>query len=406
MLSRYPRLRDYARRPEVQLNELTVTHANADQINRRREHWSCYLQGDPSGKQVPLSTRMIPLLISLILDGDRGLPAVLGSLYPAGYRTQVLGHSAMPAGAMDSHLNAPSAPTWAGDVRRMLDSPSTEPSRLASIAALLNALTLYGVTVSELASRSRHVQNWRLSYEVARAAYSIRQTGDLSIRPFKQMAVTSGAPLVTRLNALTRTVAHYCRRDRDYVECAQWLAMADELATNANMNEYEPALAVSRLNRAGALYEWRRKNMLGISQRMETANTIARQLIASSVIDSAEHLLACQDERLVLEATLKAYIGSDGTAAIDATAAASRILELDPFDPYTLLIAGDAWWVQGDEKAAIGCFEIANTLGTLPGALATQRLGTVYSILGMEERSRLWLERAVELDREVATSVQ
>ena len=400
-------LTDYPRSAQVPLNLVQPSAGNAGQLRLRRERWSAYLTLC-SHPEAPLTTRYAPLLAELVLaDGGGRLPAVPGSLYPVGFRRQVLDHTARPADAAWSDLRAPeeAAGSPLPRLRAVLAAPEqASPQRLVCLAQLLNVLTLYPVTVRALAPAAGRIGDPELLYEVARAAYSLQVDSELAVRPFQLLARHPDAASPVRLSAITRLVAHYCRRDKDLDRCAEWADLArGAVAELGQHDDFAVRLAISRLHRGLALYAWRRRDAAEMTAMMGATHGIAVRLVASAD-DPARYLAAAQDERLGLEAALKAFVGSRGRATVlDPAAAAERIVALDPGDPYSRLIAGDAFWLLGQDERALECFQAAAAMGTLPGTLAAHRAGVVLRALGRPEQGADWSARAAELDAQAGT---
>jgi tetratricopeptide (TPR) repeat protein len=393
-------LTDYPRSADAALGTVEVSDANRREVERRRGWWATYLRCTAQ-PEAPVSVQYAPLLLDLVLNGADRLPFVPGSLYPASFRRQVLSHTAWPENAM---WHEPSARDEDGlpflaRLRAVLEPDSDAPaSTLVSLAQLLNVLGLYGSTVRSLGRRASGLGDVTLFYEVARAAYWLEPDTDRAIRPFQLLAQGSEYPLLIRLTACTRLIAHYCRRDRDLVACAEWADTARRLVDGAQADSFEMRLAISRIYRALALYAVRRRDQPAVMETMGTTHGIATELVAGASTP-AESVAAAQDLRLVLEASLKAFVSSRGRAAvIDPQGAVDRLLAIDPWDPYTELITGDALWMLGQDERAAERFQMGGSLGTFPGALSAQRAGVVLRSLGRQEEADAWFARAAELD--------
>jgi tetratricopeptide (TPR) repeat protein len=288
---------------------------------------------------------------------------------------------------------------WLARVRALLEPDSgASPTTLVLLAELLNVLGMYGFTVKSLARRAVATGDLTLIYEAARAAYWLEDDPDRAIRPFQLLAQRPDGPLVIRLTALTRLIAHYCRRDRDLVACGEVAEAALRAIDGVPTDTFEMRMSVSRIHRALALYALRRRDPAAIGEMMGATHALAKELVAGARTP-AERVAAAQDERLVLEASLKAFIGSKGRAAIiDPRAAIDRLLLIDPWDPYTQLITGDALWMLGEDERAAERFQVAGSLGSFPGALGAHRAGVVLRSLGRPEEADGWFARAAHLD--------
>ena len=115
--------------------------------------------------------------------------------------------------------------------------------------------------------------------------------------------------------------------------------------------------------------------------------------------DGHELLVARQAERLNLEAGLKAFVGTKGEVSLrDPISMVTRLIELDPVDPYARLACGDVCWMVGDDTGAIESYGEAATMGTLTGALAAHRAGQVCASIGRRDDSRMWWRLTRDLD--------
>lgn len=397
-------LADYPRSPDAPLGTIQISDSNRQEVERARSLWSTYLRCDAQ-PPAALSTQYAPLLLDLVLSGSGdGLPVVPGSHYPAGFRRQVLGHTAFPADAIGQELSAEDESTlpYLSQLRAMLEPDSAvAPATLVSLAQLLNVLSLYRVAARSLARRAGALGDPLLVYEVARSVYWLEADPDRAVRPFQVLARASDYPLPVRLSAFARLIAHYCRRDRDLTACAEWAEAARRAIDAARTDErFDVRMGISRIYRALALYAMRRRDTAEVREMMTATLAIARELVAGART-RAEYVAAAQDERLGVEAGLKAFIGSGGRAMVidlDPLAAVDRILALDPGDPYTQLYTGDALWLLGQDERAVERFQAGGSLGTFPGALAAHRAGVVLRFLGRPEEAAAWFARAAELD--------
>jgi hypothetical protein len=333
----------------------------------RRARWSGYLRCVPH-PQAPLATRLAALLYRQAVEGGR-LPAPPGSLYPAGFRHQVVGHTGLPPDGIGVD------PRRLGPLRSLLESGPADDDAQVALVTLLNVLTLYPLAL-RVADRIGHAGSPALRYEAARAGYGSENDDHHAVQPFELLARQEPTPLPVRLSALTQIVTHYCRHDQDLDDCTGWARLARVLAARTPAGDFGLRLALNRLHRGLALYAWRRRDTATTAEELEAALRAARELTADAR-DEAERVLAAQDERLVLEAALKAFTESRGRFEVfDARAAAERIGVLDPCDPYAQLAAGDAFWVLGASDDAVQRYAAAARMGTYPGSIAAFRAGS------------------------------
>src|SRR5262249_20584540 len=169
---------------------------------------------------------------------------------------------------------------------------------------------------------------------------------------------------------------------------------------------FEVRMGISRIYRALALYAMRRRDAADMAAKMQGTLDLARRL-GGEAVARAEQVAAAQDERLCLEASLKAFISTKGKVTVvdlEPLAAVERLLELDPWDPYTQLYTGDTLWLLGQDDRALERFQLGGTLGTYPGTLAAHRAGTVLRALGRQDEAATWFVVAAELDPAAAAA--
>jgi len=408
-VERRPPLTDYPRLETTALATMELSDDNRAMVLRRRELWSTYLRGH-GRPDAAVATRFIPLLIESILDGSgEQLPVVPGSHYPPGFRQHVLGHTAFPEDAIDHRLSAKdeSGLPFLAELRAMLLPDSEVPvPTLISLAELLNVLGLFSFSAKALGKRAVDSGDPVLAYEVARSFYGLVTDPDKAVQPFHGLAADTGNPVGVRLSAYGRLIAHYCRRDRDLGHCAEVATDVQALIDSVAVEDFDLRLYVSRVYRALALYAVRRRDMADIAAKMQVTIDLARGLSADASTP-AERVASAQNERLSLEASLKAFISSKGRAMVINTepdAAVDRLLELDPGDPYTQLYAGDTLWMLGQDERALECFKAGGALGTFPGALAAARAGVAFDMLGRKEEAQTWAAVAAALDPAAAAA--
>lgn len=408
-VERRPALPDYPRPESLALGNIELSEANRALVLRRRELWSTYLRCTRQ-PEAAVATQYAPLLLDMICTGSaEELPVVPGSHYPHGFRRHILGHTAFPDDAIGDRLSArdESALPFLAELRDMLRPDSNLPSAtLRSLAQLLNVLGLVQVAVRSLGRRALDSGDPLLIYEVARSYYGLETDRDKAIKPFHALAEDTGNPLRLRLSAHARLIAHYCRRDRDLDACAAVARDAQALIDRASTETFPVGMGISRNYRALALYAVRRRDIADVARKMQATIDIARELsVAAST--PAERVAAAQNERLSLEASLKAFISSKGRAMVidmEPEAAVDRLLELDPWDPYTRLYTGDTLWMIGHDDRALECFLAGATLGALPGALAAARAGVALGLLGRANEAKEWSAVAAALDPAAAAA--
>jgi hypothetical protein len=204
-------------------------------------------------------------------------------------------------------------------------------------------------------------------------------------------------------------IAHYCRRDRDLTACAEVVEAAQTLIDGVRDDDsFEIRMGISRNHRALGLYAMRRRDAAAMASTMQATLDVARKLSAGARTP-AERVAAAQNERLGLEASLKAFIGSKGRSMVidlEPQAAVDRLLELDPWDPYTQLYTGDTLWLLGQDERALERFQLGGSLGTFPGTLAAHRAGVVLRSLGRQDEADTWFAVAAELDPAAAAGAR
>jgi tetratricopeptide (TPR) repeat protein len=401
-------LSDYPRPADAPLSIVELSEANRSMVDRRRVLWSTYLRCD-THPEAAVATQFAPLLLDSVLKGSRdGLPVNPGSHYPAAFRQGLLGHAALPPDGIRLDLTAEdeSRLPYLERLRAMLepDSAVAVPT-LLSLGQLLNVLGLYVVAARSLGSRAIASGDPLVILEVARSVYWVQPDSDKAIRPFHLLATNADNPLRVRLGASSRLVAHYCRRDKDLTMGAEVAEDARRLIDGAPTDTFAIRMGISRNYRALALYETRRRDAAAVAATMAATLELARDLSATARTP-AERIAAAQNERLTLEASLKAFINTKGTRMVidmEPEAAVDRLLELDPWDPYTQLYTGDTLWLLGQDERAVECFQTGGSLGTYPGALGAHRAGLVLRSLGRHEEAAEWFAVAAELDAAAPT---
>ena len=390
----------YARDSSQPLSVLELDADTRTSIEQRRARWAPYLTGAPLA-DAPLATRFVPLLMSSdpVDDMDVAWPA---TLYPAGFRNQVLGHCAIgPAASWVAESRRPG-----GVVRRICqgrDLPTevgdwSGPDRLR-LALTLNSLSLYRATVQVLGRHARSMEDPHLAYEVARAAYQVGAM-DGALQAFAALSGAVCTSLPIRLNAASRLVAHYARSGRDLDSCGHWseVTAAAMPAAEAGRMDFATGLAVSRIHRAAALYASRRRDAASVTATLEAADAVDRSLEPLATGD-LRRLELWQNRRLILEAALKAYVATGGRVdPLGAAVSADRLTDLDPLDPYTRLTVGDAHWILGDDERALASYDVAAQMGTLVGAHAAHRGAVLLARTGRRGEAKVWLARATALD--------
>jgi len=402
---------DYPRSPEQPLASVKHTDRNAAELEVRRARWAPYLT-TAQATEAPLATRFVPRLLANLSAEATPTRAWPATLYPAGYRRQVLAHTAWPDDAIRFDVDGSTdggSPARDRIATLRASASELDAARSVALASLFNVMSLYRSTIEVFGRRSgrgERPSNPHLLYELARAAYQLKPGAEQPIRAFTALATDASVSSALRLNASSRLIAHFARRQIDLEQCGEWTRHGLDLAREVARREtgFDETLGFSRVHRAAALYAMRCRDVDELVERMrETAETSARA--AQLARDETDRLAAAQDERLVLEATLKAFVGSRGTCApLPAHAAAARLFELDPVDPYSRLVGGDALWMLGRADEAIESYGIAASMGTFPGALAAHRTSVVLCSLGRAKESEAFFAAAVELDPAAAAT--
>lgn len=353
---------------------LALLPAGSPAVARRRGRWSSYLTGDETG-EAPLATRFVPLL-ARAGDADGGDVAWPATLYPHGFRRQVMDHCGV-SGAAEP------APRTGGRLR---------------IALTLNSMSRYRETVEAFAPFARSVRDdVHLTYEVTRAAYQVNP--DRAVPAFAALSAPGCPSIAIRLNAASRLVAHYARRGSDLDACGHWTAVSTDLAAEVGAApDFATRLAVSRVHRAAALYHSRRRDAAAVTETLQAADATDRAAgpLAATALRRLE---LAQNERLIYEAALKAFVATGGRLdPFGAAATAERLTGIDPWDPYTRLTVGDAYWILGADEQALASYDVAASMGSLAGAIAAHHGAVVCARTGRRDQAGSWLARAVELD--------
>lgn len=404
----------YVRDESQPLNRLRLDSGTRSMIADRRLHWTPYLTG-AAHRQAPLATRFVPILAGddTIDDPEIAWPA---TLYPAGFRQQVFDHCAIePAVSWVAEGRRPDSV-----VRRILTGrgrpdPQAEAGRSGRdrlrLALTLNSLSHYRATVELLSRYARSIDDDpHLTYEVARAAYQIGGAGS-ALEVFGALTGDGHASLPVRLNAAARLVAHYARSGDDLEVCERWVRACTAMVpvdAGTRPPDLVTGLAISRVHRAVALYASRQRDPARVTEALQAADAANRA--SEQLLERGSGRLGLRDlqlrelelqqnERLILEAALKAYVATGGRVdPLGAAGAAARLGEIDPWDPYTRLTVGDARWILGDDERALESYDITARLGTLAGAQAAHRAAVVLVRTGRRAEARVWQSRAVELD--------
>ena len=363
-------------REESQL--LTKIASSAPAVASRRRRWAAYLTG-AEPVEAPLATRFVPLLAAGAGDEERGEEVAWpATLYPNGFRRQVLDHCGIAAE----------------------DGSSTDGGQGRLRAALrLNSMSLYRTTVQAFGRYAQSVRSGaHLTYEVTRAAYQVDP--QRALPAFAALTSPDCPSLPIRLNAASRLVAHYARRGSDLDTCGQWVGVSTTLAAEVGEpSDYATRLAVSRVYRAAALYAARRRDGAAVTASLHASMTTSRQAADLAAGTDMQCLELAQNDRLIYEAALKAFVASGGRLdPFGAGASADRLAGLDPWDPYTRLTVGDARWILGDDEQALASYGVSASMGSLAGAVAAHHAAVVCARTGRRAEAEVWLARAVELD--------
>jgi len=392
----------YPRASSQPLSTLRLGPDTRTVVEERRRRWAPYLTGVRS-RQAPLATRFIPILAGngVIDDAEISWPA---TLYPAGFRHQVLNHCAIEPAAsyIEEAQHTDSVVYRICHGRDLLaEAAGWSSQRRLRLALTFNSLSLYRATVEVLGRYGRSSKcDVHLTYEVARAAY---QVGGMSraLQVFSALCSSSCPSLAIRLNAVSRLIAHYARSGDDLDACGRWVEVATAILPGPDTMEstdFAIRLAISRVHRAIALYASRRRETAWVTETLLAADAVNRK--TERLVDSElRYLELQQNERLILEAALKAYVFSGGRVdPLGASVSADRLADIDPWDPYTRLSIGDARWILRDDQRALESYDVAIRMGTLVGAYAAHRGAVLLARTGRRAEAHLWRTRAVELD--------
>jgi len=398
----------YPRADSAPLARPSLSAETSAVIADRRMRWAPYLAG-AAHREAPLATRFLPILAGdcAIDDGEIAWPA---TLYPAGFRNQVLTHCAIePATSWVEEARRPD-----GVVHRMrcgrgllAESDDWSGERRLRLALTLNVLSLYRATVELLGRYGRSFdRDPHLTYEVVRAAYQI---GGMkrAVQALGALSSTRCPSLPIRLNAASRLIAHYARSGDDLQECGRWVERATAiLPGHGTIGEadFATGMAASRVYRAIALYASRRREAAWVIETLHAAEA-ANDRLEPLVDNELRRLDLQQNERLILEAALKAYTASAGRVdPLGALVSAARLTALDAWDPYTRLTLGDAYWILEEDGRALESYDIAIRMGTIVGAHAAHRAAVLLARTGRLAEAKVWHARAVELDPAAAAA--
>jgi hypothetical protein len=386
-----------------------MSGANRAVISDRRNRWASYLNG-VERLQAPVATRFAPILISggPSDDPDVAWPA---TIYPNGFRNQVLMHCAMERSA-----------SWRDEVRRPTSVvhrcwPSADanegvnawPSeRRLRLALTFNVLSLYRATVEVMGPYGRSVErDPHLTYEVARAAYQVG-AASRALQVFARLSSEACPSIPIRLNAISRQIAHYARSGDDLDECERWVERAAGMLADLRplrSTDFASGLAVSRVHRATALYASRRREATWVIETLREAKVV-NDGVEPHADTELRQLELLQNDRLILEAAIKAFSATGGRVdPLGATTTAERLVDLDGWDPYTRLNVGDAYWILADDARALESYDVAVCMGTIVGAHAAHRGAVLLARTGRPLEARAWIARAVELDPAAAAVV-
>jgi hypothetical protein len=397
----------YPRAETRPLNAVRRTAETSPLIDERRRRWAPYLTGVAS-QQAPVATRFVPVLTrdepidDPSHDPDVAWPA---TLYPSGFRQQVLLHCGTePAASETEEGMHPDSVVYQLCRGRDLttETEGWSSQRRLRLALTCNVLSLYRATVQMLGRYGRSAErDAHLTYEIARAAYQIGGA-PRALEAFGALSSASCPSLPIRLNAASRLIAHYARSPgNDLDVCGRWVEVTTAMLPDRQATgpaDFATGLAVSRVHRAVALYASRRRDAAWVTDTLVAA-TEANRATGQLVDGELRGLESAQNERLILEAALKAYAASGGRVdPLGASAAADRLGAIDPWDPYTRLTIGDACWVLGDDDRALESYDVAVRMGTLVGAHAAHRGAVLLARTGRLGEAKVWRARAVELD--------
>jgi hypothetical protein len=364
--------------PRDPSQSLTLLAPWAPGVAPRRRRWASYLTGDQTD-EAPLATRFVSLLAEAGDEeggeegGDVAWPA---TLYPHGFRRQVMRHCGLASET----------------------EPDVRTGGRLRTALTWNSMSLYRKTVEAFGRYARSVRvEPHLTYEVTRAAYQVDPAR--AVQAFAALSTPECPSAAIRLNAASRLVAHYARRSDDLDACGHWTRVSTTMAAEiGTASDFAIPLAVSRVYRAAALYHSRRRDAAAVTRTLQAAAAANEAAVPLAGTDLRRLELA-QNERLIHEAALKAFVATAGRLdPFGADRSADRLTGLDPWDPYTRLTVGDARWILGADEQALASYDVAASMGSLAGAIAAHHGAVVCARTGRRVEAGRWLARAVELD--------
>jgi len=343
----------------------------------RLARWRPFLNGGRDD-QAPLAVRGVPTASDAIRARR---PSVFwpATIFPQGFRRQVLAHCGL-------------------DVDPASDASQANPSVRALHASVLNVQGRYRTTIRLYGQHSS--PGTQLHYEVARAVYQLDPGNPQAVRVFMNLASLGPTRPWEALNGHSRMIAHVVRQTKDLEACQVWIRDALDTARRALHidDSFGSVLGGSRVHRAAALWAARSLDLEATAEHLQVAEALNQRLTHLGDGELA-HIVQLQDERLIYEASSKAFVATGqcltGRAQDDVV---RRLLEIDPCDPYIRLICGDATWAMELDDEAIEHYEQAAALGTLVGANAASRLAAIWRWVGDEPRSRFWLLETDRLD--------
>lgn len=368
-----PRLTNH-RRLSRSLRTLSLDHPT---IAKRRDIWGPLVDGRAS-EHAPLAVQGVPAAQRAV-DANRAITFWPATIFPHGFRQQVLAHCGYETDP------APEVSLVGAAVR-------------AHHASILNLQGRYWHTVEIY---GQHSQNRaQLHYEVARSVYQVDPGNHRAVKVFADLSSRGPSEPWLSLNGYARMIAHLVRQTGELDVCESWKCNGLDTAERSLMANggYGAILGASRVHRAVALWAARNRDLDLTSKHLRASEALNAKLTTTSVCE-LDRIMQLQDERLIYEASSKAYV-TTGQCLTNRPQdeVVRRLVEIDPCDPYIRLICGEAMWVMERDDEAIEHFEEASLLGTLVGAHAASRLAVIWRWAGHSARSAGWLEVTDELD--------
>lgn len=321
----------------------------------------------------------------------------------SGLRVQALRHSGLTAYHCDDPAQLPiplRSPGWQRLVEAMDAWDSLSTLDRTRVVALLNQLTMQRAVlglVGRVKASARDRDEEHLLYETTRAVHRLAPKERIGPEVFTLLA-EEGRDAGLRVLASAQIIAHEVRVNREVTSALRWVTHGEEQLgrLRGEVAPWLEALVASRFHRAAALAAFRGKDWSGAQYHLSSAKE-QDEVLHELADDMLTRQLADENRKILLESLLKAATAApQPTEEVDEFAGA--LLSLDPFDPDSHLVVGDARVAQGRIEEAAHHYEDAGQLGTLLGALGQYRAGCCWEFLGREHRALRAFCRTIEMD--------